>query len=584
MSYTLKLLICYHKKDVLLKDDVFTPIHVGRSLARERLGEDNPDYMWLEENMIGDDTGDNISAKNSSYNELTAVYWAWKNYDKLGNPDYIGLMHYRRHFIFRPSYDVVENVSGIDENYYSRINYNEDTLAHLFDDCDYVAHIGHVDEVFKHYSENHHIEDLELAISILKNKYPEYTETADAYLKMSYVNLCNMFIMPRKMYFEYCSWLFDILAEFESQVDLTDKRLFISERLTGIFIEYQKRKGFKQKALSATFIQSETHVPIVMPYHSDVFRTAVTMLSVMKRADKTTYADFYLLHKGDAKRRELEEFISRYPGNTIQFVNVKEKLGSSVISEFKFPEHYALVAAEVLDNIKKFIYMDEKAFIFGDIGKFYQACNNDEYAVLGLPADGITTGKEIEGNVFCLNGARLRRLRFMDDVRDNCAGMTSSEVFMKYAAGQVNTFPWWLYNVTDMEKDGRIYYDKPRGDQRCGVWDHCLLYYKDEMEPWKNIQGLYSVYWWNIASELPSCIPFLHVSDDAYDLFYSQSYDLCLKNAGRKAASFPVGVPSPATASNPNKKQGVLKRGMKYYKAHGFRQTVKKVWGKITRK
>lgn len=49
--------------------------------------------------MIGDDTGDNISALNDSYNEMTALYWAWKNYDKLGNPDYIGLMHYRRHFV-----------------------------------------------------------------------------------------------------------------------------------------------------------------------------------------------------------------------------------------------------------------------------------------------------------------------------------------------------------------------------------------------------------------------------------------------------------------------------------------------------
>ena len=110
----MKLLICYHKKDVLLKDDVLTPIHVGRVLARQRMGEDDPQFKWLEENMIGDDTGDNISDKNSSYNELTAVYWAWKNYDKLRNPDYIGLMHYRRHFIFRESSNVVENVRGIE--------------------------------------------------------------------------------------------------------------------------------------------------------------------------------------------------------------------------------------------------------------------------------------------------------------------------------------------------------------------------------------------------------------------------------------------------------------------------------------
>lgn len=57
----------------------------------------------------GDDTGDNISHLNRSLNELTDVYLAWKNYDKLGNPDYICFMSYRRFLIFNEyKYDIYE--------------------------------------------------------------------------------------------------------------------------------------------------------------------------------------------------------------------------------------------------------------------------------------------------------------------------------------------------------------------------------------------------------------------------------------------------------------------------------------------
>lgn len=582
MSTKLKLLICYHKKDVLLKDEILTPIHVGRTLARKRLGEDNPDFKWLVENMVGDDTDENISAKNSSYNELTAVYWAWKNYDKLGNPDYIGLMHYRRHFIFRPSIDVVEDVDGIDDNYFKRINYNKETIEHLFDDCDYVAHIGHVDEVYKHYKENHHIEDLDLAISILKDKYPEYATTADAYLKMSYVNLCNMFIMPRNMFFEYCSWLFDILQEFENKVDLSDKRLFISERLTGIFIEYQKRKGLRQKSLSATFIQAETRIPVVMPYNPDVFRTAVTMASILKQAEKTTFVDFYIFHYGNAEDNKFSEFIKAHPGNTVQLINVIDKLNDWHISrnQFAFPEHYPLIASEILTKLNKFLYLDERAFFFGDITRFYLACNNDEFAVLGLPQEKEVATKNISGNAFSINAARLRAHKFMDNVKDKCGNMTAAQVFSKYAAGQVNIFPWWIYNITDESKDGKIFYDRHRGDQRWAVWEHAMLYYGNGVEPWRNIQALYSVYWWEVASEIPACIPFVHIDDDAADLFYAQSAELCEVRGG---GNYVPQNPRPAE-QHVEPKPGAVKRMVRYFKLHGLKQTVKKIFSKLSGK
>lgn len=47
--------------------------------------------------LMRDDTGENISAKNGSYCELTVLYWMAHNVDA----DWYGLCHYRRYFSLR---------------------------------------------------------------------------------------------------------------------------------------------------------------------------------------------------------------------------------------------------------------------------------------------------------------------------------------------------------------------------------------------------------------------------------------------------------------------------------------------------
>ena len=79
----IKILIAAHKKSDFPADDVYLPVQVGKEL--------HPD---VDLGIQPDNVGDNISAKNPYYSELTAIYWAWKNL----NADYVGLAHYRRHF------------------------------------------------------------------------------------------------------------------------------------------------------------------------------------------------------------------------------------------------------------------------------------------------------------------------------------------------------------------------------------------------------------------------------------------------------------------------------------------------------
>ena len=66
-----------------IREDVV--LQVGAALTKERISND----------VITDCEGENISIRNKQFCELTGLYWIWKN----AREDYVGLVHYRRHFL-----------------------------------------------------------------------------------------------------------------------------------------------------------------------------------------------------------------------------------------------------------------------------------------------------------------------------------------------------------------------------------------------------------------------------------------------------------------------------------------------------
>ncbi len=142
-----KLLVTYHKPAPLLKGEMFVPMNGGRANLQKKYLEgkiSDFDYNWLLKNTIGDDSGDNISKDNSRYNEMSVVYWAWKNLDKLSDPDYVGLMHYRRHFIFKDWFEPEDNKWSVDfpvfnSNYVGELNCCDEVVQEYLNkyDCLY---------------------------------------------------------------------------------------------------------------------------------------------------------------------------------------------------------------------------------------------------------------------------------------------------------------------------------------------------------------------------------------------------------------------------------------------------------------
>lgn len=240
------LFVACHE-DIELPDSEFLiPIQVGCSLAPRCF-----------DGMLHDDTGDNISCKNGMYCELTSQYWVLKNH--LSDYDYVGFFHYRRFLNFGKDLkqDFHGNVvfdSAPDENALDLLgitNLGESTVS----DYDVVAPRGrkiHFDKnIYEHYcySVNHNKTDLDTAVSVLKKLYPEYSDSAERYLKGKTAYECNMYVMKSQVFEQYATWLFSVLFETEKQIDFSTYNKqslramgYLGERLFGIWYTHNKDK------------------------------------------------------------------------------------------------------------------------------------------------------------------------------------------------------------------------------------------------------------------------------------------------------------------------------------------------------
>lgn len=220
-----KLFVCCHKEGSLSKVDGISTIKVGADLPGRDFCAD-----------YSDNDGENISAKNLTYNELTAIYWAWKNYDKIGAPESIGFMHYRRSFLFDARVaDSVVKTSCPEGAFLEKSGYCDVKLDNIMSMCDFVSARPCVRRsVRSQYVSSHGEDSLDFMVKILKEKSPKYSDICDKYLKSKNCYFFNMFIFPKDIFFEYCAFVFPILEEVANR--FPNERLFVSERLTGIFI------------------------------------------------------------------------------------------------------------------------------------------------------------------------------------------------------------------------------------------------------------------------------------------------------------------------------------------------------------
>ena len=216
----IEILVAAHKKFPMPDKKGYLPILVGA------VKNYKPGIEYQR-----DDEGENISAKNPNYNELTAVYWAWKN---LKDVDAIGLVHYRRLFFDSKPYNL-NNVISVE---------NVEDLLTKYDVILPKKRNYYIETNYSHYIHAHHQEPLDKTREIIRTNYPQYLSKYDQIMKRRKAHMFNMFIMKRDAFESYCTFIFGVLGKLEKNINLTgystqEKRVFgyISELLMDVWLE-----------------------------------------------------------------------------------------------------------------------------------------------------------------------------------------------------------------------------------------------------------------------------------------------------------------------------------------------------------
>ncbi|WP_333808225.1 DUF4422 domain-containing protein [Flavobacterium sp.] len=240
-----KIFIVTHKALPLINNELYTPIQVG--------------YGDTISNVLRDNTGEQISIKNENFCELTASYWINKN---VKDCQYVGICHYRRFFNFYPSLfnffpSRQKKISSEDfkktKTFRASAEKTDEKIASILRNYDCIMLRGYdVKEGLSasYYNpQGHRKSDWNTTLDIIKELYPEYTNSIKKYLdEAGKFHMGNMMITTKEKWDNYHEWLFSILFELEKRIeiptDAVQKRVFgyISERIINLYVYHNNFK------------------------------------------------------------------------------------------------------------------------------------------------------------------------------------------------------------------------------------------------------------------------------------------------------------------------------------------------------
>lgn len=226
-KHSITIIVAAHKPYWMPRDEMYFPVQAG-SMGKNGI----PGFQR-------DDDGNNISAKNKNYCELTALYWAWKNLAA----NYIGLAHYRRHFAGEGERGTLSQPEA------QKLLAKKPVLLPK----KRTYYIETLESHYGHTFNPEHIENLQAAIERIS---PEYMPAFRKHMASTSAHMFNMFIMRQDLLDEYCDWMFRILNAVEQRIDFEGMTDFearcigrLSEYLLDTWISYNHQTYAERKVI-----------------------------------------------------------------------------------------------------------------------------------------------------------------------------------------------------------------------------------------------------------------------------------------------------------------------------------------------
>lgn len=245
-----KIYIATHKPYWLPSVTEYQPIHVGAANTNNRFVE------------TCDNIGTSISDKNRTYCELTGLYWIWKN-DKTSET--VGFCHYRRYFDFKHDKNIFLRQCIMDKDFKSHINnfISPVKVENYLKNADVVLPTKHElgCTIQEQYYSVHSATDFKIMQDVVRELYPDYTETMNRVFNCKRMYPYNMFIMKKSLFDDYMGWVFSVLFEVEKRITIAEDPYqsrvigFLAERLLNVYVYHHK---LKIKEIPIVFIDEQS--------------------------------------------------------------------------------------------------------------------------------------------------------------------------------------------------------------------------------------------------------------------------------------------------------------------------------------